>query len=150
MITVEDIKNMTQSELEALVEAGKTELNQRHKVNVEKAWVNFFQAADVLLRLGEQINVDWDDPYDDEHITITQLGQFSHFRDKGKVYPLSLFLTFRKNFVIIYMEKIKEVRKLSADLVKALMQILTLCISTEDCKTCALREFCGKVPSDWC
>lgn len=39
---------------------------------------------------------------------------------------------------------------MSADLVKALMQILALCISTEDCKSCALREFCGKVPSDWC
>ncbi len=83
MITMEDIKNMTQSELEALVEAGKTELNQRHKADVEKAWVNFFQAANVLLRLGEQIKVDWDDPYDDEGITITHLGQFSHFRDKG-------------------------------------------------------------------
>lgn len=83
MITVEDIKNMTQSQLETLVEAVKTELSQRHKANVEKAWIDFFQAANILLRLGEEIIVDYDDPYDDERIIITQLGQFSHFRDKG-------------------------------------------------------------------
>lgn len=82
MIIVEDIKNMTQSELEALVEASKTELNQRHKANVEKACVNFFQAANVLLRLGETIEVDWDEPYEEDLIAITQLGQFCHYRNK--------------------------------------------------------------------
>lgn len=40
----------------------------------KKVWVNFFQAANVLLRLGETIEVDWDEPYKEDLIAITQLG----------------------------------------------------------------------------
>lgn len=70
MITIEDIKNMAQSELEALVEAGTAELDQRHKANVEKAWTNFFEAAKNLLDLGEKIRVDTYDKFEAAIITV--------------------------------------------------------------------------------
>jgi hypothetical protein len=70
MITVEDIKNMTQNELEALVEAGMTELNQRRKVEVERAWTNFFEAAKNLFNLGEKIRVETCDEFEAAIVTI--------------------------------------------------------------------------------
>lgn len=88
MITAEDIKHMTQSELEDLVKTGKAELDRRHEANVEKAWTKFFEAADALLKLGQQIKVDWDDSYEDEgSFVITG-------RIRSKLYSLSPFLTF--------------------------------------------------------
>ena len=38
---------------------------------------------------------------------------------------------------------------MSIELVKALLMIVKVCMSTSDCKKCALKEFCGKVPSNW-
>lgn len=32
------------------------------------------------------------------------------------------------------------------ELVKALLLLAKYCASCEDCKSCQLREFCGKVP----
>lgn len=80
MITVEDIKNMTESELEALVEAGKAELNQRHEANVEKAWTKFLEAATALLKLGEKIRVDTFDKF--EAAIITMPGQLHRIDEK--------------------------------------------------------------------
>lgn len=82
MITAEDIKLMAQSELKNLVEICEAELDQQHKVNIEKAWTEFFKAATNLLNLGEKIKVDWDDPYEDEGVTITELDQFCHYRER--------------------------------------------------------------------
>ena len=82
MITTEDIKHMTQNELENLIEAGKAELDRRREANIEKAWTKFFEAADALFKLGQKIEVDWDDPYEGEGVTITQLDQFCHHRER--------------------------------------------------------------------
>lgn len=38
---------------------------------------------------------------------------------------------------------------MSIELVKALLMIVKVCMSNNDCKKCALKEFCGKVPSSW-
>jgi hypothetical protein len=37
-----------------------------------------------------------------------------------------------------------------SELVKALLQLLATCLNAEDCGKCVLRDFCGKLPTDWC
>ena len=38
---------------------------------------------------------------------------------------------------------------MSAEILKALMMILKLCLSTQDCTKCKIKEFCGKQPTEW-
>lgn len=38
---------------------------------------------------------------------------------------------------------------MSLELVKALLLISRYCISNENCKTCVLRDICGKQPCNW-
>ena len=38
---------------------------------------------------------------------------------------------------------------MSVELVKALLLIAKFCTACGDCQTCAIREFCGKLPSAW-
>ncbi len=38
---------------------------------------------------------------------------------------------------------------MTVELVKALLEIAKVCMSREDCKTCPLKDFCGKQPSSW-
>ena len=38
---------------------------------------------------------------------------------------------------------------MSPELVKALMAILKVCIDTNDCRECLLKDFCKKMPSEW-
>lgn len=38
---------------------------------------------------------------------------------------------------------------MSLDLVKALLTILRVCANAVDCERCSLKEFCGKMPSEW-
>lgn len=38
---------------------------------------------------------------------------------------------------------------MSIELVKALLIIAKVCASATNCKTCTLKEFCGKIPSEW-
>lgn len=35
------------------------------------------------------------------------------------------------------------------ELVKALLTILRYCTSCENCKVCALKDFCRKIPTEW-
>lgn len=38
---------------------------------------------------------------------------------------------------------------MSLELVKALLTIAKYCVSHENCKTCVLRNMCGKQPLNW-
>ena len=38
---------------------------------------------------------------------------------------------------------------MSIELVKALLIIARVCFASTDCENCALKEFCGKIPSEW-
>jgi len=38
---------------------------------------------------------------------------------------------------------------LSIELVKALLLIARVCAASTGCNTCALKDFCGKMPIDW-
>ena len=38
---------------------------------------------------------------------------------------------------------------MSPELVKALLAILKVCIDTNDCRKCQLKEFCRKIPAEW-
>jgi len=38
---------------------------------------------------------------------------------------------------------------MSLELVKALLMIARVCTSTLSCDQCLLKEFCGKIPSEW-
>ena len=38
---------------------------------------------------------------------------------------------------------------MSLELVKALLIIVKICVANDDCRKCALKEFCGKLPSEW-
>lgn len=38
---------------------------------------------------------------------------------------------------------------MSVELVKALLTIVKFCVNNDNCKTCALKEFCGKIPTEW-
>lgn len=39
---------------------------------------------------------------------------------------------------------------MTTELIKALLCIFSVCVSADDCHNCVLRDFCGKMPSDWC
>ena len=81
MITVEDIKNMTNNDLEHLADLTQNELKKRENAAIHDAWRDFFDAANRLLSLNETIKVDWDDPYEDDLITINCLSQFCRYRE---------------------------------------------------------------------
>ena len=38
---------------------------------------------------------------------------------------------------------------MSKELVSALLAVVKYCVSHEDCKTCVLRDYCGKQPTSW-
>lgn len=38
---------------------------------------------------------------------------------------------------------------MSLELIKALLAILKVCIDTDDCRKCPLKEFCRKMPTEW-
>jgi hypothetical protein len=38
---------------------------------------------------------------------------------------------------------------MSMEIVKALLVLSRYCLNHENCKTCVLREFCGKQPCNW-
>lgn len=38
---------------------------------------------------------------------------------------------------------------MSLELVKALLLLVKVCANSIDCKECPIKEFCGKLPSDW-
>ena len=38
---------------------------------------------------------------------------------------------------------------MSIELVKALILIVKYCADQSSCNTCVLRDFCGKIPSEW-
>ena len=38
---------------------------------------------------------------------------------------------------------------MSKELVSALLTVVKYCVSHEDCKTCVLRDYCGKQPTSW-
>lgn len=38
---------------------------------------------------------------------------------------------------------------MSLELVKALLIIARVCASAVSCDECVLKEFCGKIPSEW-
>lgn len=38
---------------------------------------------------------------------------------------------------------------MSIELVKALLMIAKVCANATSCQKCALKEFCGKIPSEW-
>lgn len=38
---------------------------------------------------------------------------------------------------------------MEVNLAKALILIARYCAEQSGCNTCALRDFCGKIPSDW-
>lgn len=38
---------------------------------------------------------------------------------------------------------------MSVELVKALLMIIKVCSSATSCDDCVLKEFCGKIPSEW-
>lgn len=35
------------------------------------------------------------------------------------------------------------------DLLKAVLVILRYCLEQKNCKTCPLKDICGKLPSEW-
>ena len=43
----------------------------------------------------------------------------------------------------------KEGKKVSVEIVQALLLILKLCLSIQDCTKCKLKDFCGKLPTEW-
>ena len=38
---------------------------------------------------------------------------------------------------------------MSVEIIKALLLLLKVCLSTEDCTKCKLKHFCGKQPKEW-
>ena len=38
---------------------------------------------------------------------------------------------------------------MSLELVKALLIIARACVANTSCDQCVLKEFCGKIPSEW-
>lgn len=38
---------------------------------------------------------------------------------------------------------------MAIELVKALLTIVKHCFNSENCAECEMREFCGKIPSEW-
>lgn len=38
---------------------------------------------------------------------------------------------------------------MALELVKALLTIVKVCIDNSDCNDCLIKEFCGKIPSEW-
>ena len=38
---------------------------------------------------------------------------------------------------------------MSLELVKALLMLARVCASALSCDECPLKEFCGKIPSEW-
>ena len=38
---------------------------------------------------------------------------------------------------------------MSIELVEALLIIIKFCLAYEDCLTCPLKKFCGKIPTEW-
>ena len=38
---------------------------------------------------------------------------------------------------------------MSIELVKALLIIARVCAANQNCGKCVLKEFCGKLPSEW-
>ena len=38
---------------------------------------------------------------------------------------------------------------MSLELVKALLLIAKICANSISCDKCVMKEFCGKIPSDW-
>ena len=38
---------------------------------------------------------------------------------------------------------------MSQELVKALLLIARVCFAATGCDNCVLKEFCGKIPSEW-
>lgn len=38
---------------------------------------------------------------------------------------------------------------MSIELVEALLLIAKFCVTHEDCATCPMKQFCGKMPSEW-
>lgn len=38
---------------------------------------------------------------------------------------------------------------MSIELVESLLLIAKFCVSQDNCKECPLRQFCGKIPSEW-
>lgn len=75
------IKTMTNNELECLAELAQAELKERKNTAIRDAWRDFFNAANRLLSLGETIEVDWDEPYEDDLITISYIRQFCRYRE---------------------------------------------------------------------
>lgn len=84
MVTAENIKNMTNNELERFAELAQAELKERKNTAIHDAWRDFFNAANRLLSLGETIEVDWDEPYEDDLITISYISQFCRYRENGE------------------------------------------------------------------
>ena len=57
---------------------------------------------------------------------------------------------FLKNFYYtINVENRKEIEKMPIELVEALILIAKFCVSYENCAICPLKNFCGKMPSEW-
>lgn len=38
---------------------------------------------------------------------------------------------------------------MTIELVKALLLLAKVCAGAPGCENCALKEFCGKIPSEW-
>ena len=39
--------------------------------------------------------------------------------------------------------------EMSLELARALLTIVKYCASCDDCASCPLRDFCGKIPLEW-
>lgn len=81
MITSQEIKTMTNNELGRFAELAQAELKERKNAAIKDAWRDFFNAANRLLSLGETIEVDWDEPYEDDLITVSYIRQFCRYRE---------------------------------------------------------------------
>lgn len=38
---------------------------------------------------------------------------------------------------------------MSCELITSLLKIFNFCMNCENCKTCPMKDICGKCPSDW-
>lgn len=38
---------------------------------------------------------------------------------------------------------------MDADLMKALLTVFNYCTSQDDCRECAFKDFCQKIPAEW-
>ena len=63
---------------------------------------------------------------------------------------IASFFDFLKNFYYtINVENRKEIEKMPIELVEALILIAKFCVSYKNCAICSVKNFCGKMPSEW-